>query len=80
MQANSTKLLHVIKPYIDLKPKKITVAIMGCLVNGLNEAKNADIGIYGLKNKFVIYANHKKIGTFDFTHTLKTFKSIYNAM
>ena len=80
MQVNSTKLLHVIKPYIDLKPKKITVAIMGCLVNGLNEAKNADIGIYGLKNKFVIYANHKKIGTFDFTHTLKTFKSIYDAM
>ena len=80
MQANTTKLLKVIKPYIDLNPKKITVAIMGCLVNGLNEAKNADIGIYGLKNKFVIYANHKEIGIFDFNHTLKTFKSIYDVM
>lgn len=80
MQANSAKLQKIIKPYIDLKPKKITVAIMGCLVNGLNEAKNADIGIYGLKNKFVIYANHKEIGIFDFNHTLKTFKSIYDVM
>ena len=42
--------------------------------------KNADIGIYGLKNKFVIYANHKEIGIFNFNHTLKTFKSIYDVM
>ena len=80
IQANSIKLLKLIKPYIDLNPKKITVAIMGCLVNGLNEAKNADIGIYGLKDKFAIYANHKKIGIFNFNDTLKMFKTVYQTM
>ncbi len=35
--------------------KNITVAIMGCVVNGPGEAKNADIGIAGGKNCGVIF-------------------------
>ena len=71
------KLLNEIKLITDLKPKDITVAIMGCLVNGINEAKNANIGIYGLKNKYVIYSNSKKIGIFNYNEVLKKFKSLY---
>jgi (E)-4-hydroxy-3-methylbut-2-enyl-diphosphate synthase len=35
--------------------KNITVAIMGCVVNGPGEAKEADIGIAGGKEKVVIF-------------------------
>lgn len=35
--------------------KNITVAIMGCVVNGPGEAKEADIGIAGGKNEGLIF-------------------------
>lgn len=35
--------------------KKITVAVMGCIVNGPGEAKEADIGIAGGKGRAVIF-------------------------
>ena len=35
--------------------KDITVAIMGCVVNGPIEAKNADIGIAGGKNEALLF-------------------------
>ena len=35
--------------------KPITVAVMGCVVNGLDEAKDADIGITGSGNSVVIF-------------------------
>ncbi len=76
-QINLFKLLSEIKPIIDFNPKNITVAIMGCLVNGINESKNANIGIYGLKNKYVVYLRHKKIGIFNYSETINKFKSIY---
>ena len=39
--------------------KNITVAIMGCVVNGPGEASAADIGIAGGKNRGVIFKNGK---------------------
>ena len=39
--------------------KDITVAIMGCVVNGPGEAKEADIGIAGGKNCGVLFKNGK---------------------
>ena len=47
--------------------KDITVAIMGCQVNGPGEAKNADVAITGIGNSTFIYRNgelFKKV-TFD---------------
>ena len=40
--------------------KKIKVAIMGCAVNGLGEAKEADIGIAGGKGEFLLFARGEK--------------------
>ncbi len=37
----------------------ITVAIMGCAVNGIGEGKKADIGLAGGKNKFIIFKKGK---------------------
>jgi (E)-4-hydroxy-3-methylbut-2-enyl-diphosphate synthase len=41
----------------------ITIAVMGCSVNGPGEAKEADIGIAGGKDSAVIFKKGKKIAT-----------------
>jgi (E)-4-hydroxy-3-methylbut-2-enyl-diphosphate synthase len=41
----------------------ITIAVMGCAVNGPGEAKEADIGIAGGKNSAVIFKKGKKVAT-----------------
>lgn len=43
--------------------KPITVAVMGCVVNGPGEAKHADIGIAGGKDKAVIFKKGEVIKT-----------------
>jgi len=42
---------------------KLKIAIMGCVVNGPGEAKDADIGIAGGKNSGVLFRKGKKIRT-----------------
>ena len=41
--------------------KDITIAVMGCVVNGPGEAKHADIGIAGGDGKGVLFRNGEKI-------------------
>ena len=43
--------------------KDIKVAVMGCVVNGIGEAGEADIGIAGGDGKAVIFAHGKKLFT-----------------
>jgi (E)-4-hydroxy-3-methylbut-2-enyl-diphosphate synthase len=43
--------------------KPIKVAVMGCVVNGPGEAKDADIGIACGKGRAVLFKKGKKIGT-----------------
>ena len=47
--------------YLEDNNYKITVAVMGCVVNGPGEAKNADIGIAGGKGQYVIFKKGKVI-------------------
>lgn len=42
--------------------KKLTVAVMGCAVNGPGEAKNADIGIAGGDNEWLLIKQGEVIG------------------
>jgi (E)-4-hydroxy-3-methylbut-2-enyl-diphosphate synthase len=42
-------------------PKPITIAVMGCEVNGIGEAREADIGVACGKNSGVIFAEGEKI-------------------
>lgn len=39
----------------------LKIAVMGCVVNGLGEGKEADFGIAGGKNKSIIFARGEKI-------------------
>jgi (E)-4-hydroxy-3-methylbut-2-enyl-diphosphate synthase len=45
--------------------KDVTVAVMGCVVNGPGEARHADLGITGAGNKAVIFAHGQAIRTVD---------------
>lgn len=60
--------------------KNITIAVMGCVVNGPGEGKHADLGIAGTKDKVIIFKKGKIIRTIDakdadkvFEEELKTF-------
>lgn len=45
--------------------KDVTIAIMGCVVNGPGEGKHADLGIAGGKDKVIIFKKGKIIQTID---------------
>ncbi len=51
---------QVEKKILDIQPKKrIDVAIMGCIVNGPGEAKEADLGLAGGKNEALLFKKGK---------------------
>lgn len=60
-QVDVTGLAHKVMDYLETVNKPIHVAIMGCVVNGPGEAKNADIGIAGGKHEYVIFKKDKVI-------------------
>ncbi len=43
--------------------RPITVAVMGCVVNGPGEAEDADVALCGGKDKAMIYCRGKKVAT-----------------
>ena len=50
--------------YLEKIQKPVHVAVMGCVVNGPGEAKNADIGIAGGLNEFVIFKKEEILGRY----------------
>ena len=60
-QVNVENLARKVMSYLEDVNKPIHVAVMGCIVNGPGEAKNADIGIAGGKHEFVIFKKDKVI-------------------
>ena len=60
-QVDVIKLSQQVMNYLETINKPIHVAVMGCVVNGPGEAKNADIGIAGGKHEFVIFKKDKVI-------------------
>jgi len=55
------KLVKEVDRYTSNLKKNLNIAVMGCIVNGPKEAKNADIGIAFGKNKAAIFAKGKAI-------------------
>lgn len=56
-QYNMFSIVDEIETFLDSINYPITVAIMGCAVNGPGEASNADIGIAGGKNEALLFKN-----------------------
>ena len=48
-----------VSDYLNTINKNITVAVMGCIVNGPGEGKHADIGLAGGNKSFVIFKKGK---------------------
>ena len=46
--------------------RDITVAVMGCVVNGPGEAREADYGIAGGKDKGLLFKKGQVLGTYDY--------------
>jgi (E)-4-hydroxy-3-methylbut-2-enyl-diphosphate synthase len=47
-------------------PRDITVAVMGCVVNGPGEAREADYGIAGGKGKGILFKKGVVLGTYPY--------------
>jgi (E)-4-hydroxy-3-methylbut-2-enyl-diphosphate synthase len=72
-EINLTPLVKKVKRAVQKISTPITIAIMGCVVNGPGEAKEADIGIAGGKGVGVLFKKGrvvKKIREADFASVL----------
>lgn len=58
-QVDVEALARKVMDYLETVNKPIHVAVMGCVVNGPGEAKNADIGIAGGHHEYVIFKKDK---------------------
>lgn len=63
IQYNMLPIVKQIEDYLETINKNITVAIMGCAVNGPGEAKEADIGVAGGKESATLFKHGKIIKT-----------------
>ena len=58
--------------------KDITVAIMGCAVNGPGEARSADLGITGAGDKVLLFRHGEVVRTIDASEADKAFEEELN--
>lgn len=61
IQYNMIPIAKEIEEYLSNVNKPITVAVMGCAVNGPGEAKDADLGIAGGKGEAILFKKGKII-------------------
>ena len=54
-------IVNEIEQFLHTIHKEITVAIMGCVVNGPGEAREANIAVAGGKNEALLFIDGKKI-------------------
>jgi len=60
--------------------KDITVAVMGCVVNGPGEGRHADLGIAGTNDKAIIFKKGKIVRTVDAKDADKVFEEELNTL
>ncbi len=64
-QVNLIAIADEVESRLQSVNKDITVAVMGCIVNGPGEAREADIGMAGGKGKFAIFKKGEVLCTVD---------------
>ena len=69
------KLTKEIEKIIQNINKPLKIAVMGCIVNGLGEAREANLGIVGIKNGALITKNGKIVKRVKEKDILKVFKN-----
>lgn len=63
-EVDLSQLVSRIEPKLENLDSDVTVAIMGCAVNGPGEAKEADLGIAGGKGEYLLFKKGIVIGKF----------------
>jgi len=59
--------------------RDITVAVMGCVVNGPGEAREADYGVAGGKDKGLLFKKGRVVGTYDYDQLLDRLMELINS-
>ena len=72
---NMFPIANEINSYINNFKGNFTVAVMGCVVNGPGEAKEADLGIAGGKNCAILFKHGKVIRKLPYDQIIKTLKA-----
>ncbi len=57
-------LAKAVEDQLKDRPEKLSVAVMGCVVNGPGEAKEADVGVCGGKDCAAVFANGVVVGKY----------------
>ena len=63
MEINLLRMVEEVKTGLQDIDQPITVAVMGCVVNGPGEAEGADVALCGGREKAMIYRSGKKVAT-----------------
>jgi (E)-4-hydroxy-3-methylbut-2-enyl-diphosphate synthase len=74
-QLDMIDIAKAVEQYLETVDKDIKVAVMGCVVNGPGEAKEADIGIAGGKDKAILFKNGQRVRILDAENLLEDFIS-----
>ena len=61
LQFDMDAVTQEVEQRLEAYEEAIEVAVLGCAVNGIGEAKHADFGIAGAKNEGVVFAHGKAI-------------------
>ena len=56
-------LAQAVEERLQGRPERLTVAVMGCVVNGPGEAREADVGIAGGRGKASLFRKGQVVGT-----------------
>ena len=65
-RADVMKLVKVVEPLLKNLPDGVSVAVMGCEVNGPKEARHAQYGIAGTPGGALLFREGKSIGEYKF--------------
>jgi (E)-4-hydroxy-3-methylbut-2-enyl-diphosphate synthase len=76
IQYDMTSIIKELETYLDTVNKNITIAVMGCPVNGPGEAKHADIGVAGGKDYSLIFKKGKVVDKVNNKNIFKTLKKM----
>lgn len=74
IQYDMLPIVKEMEAYLDTVNKPIDVAIMGCPVNGPQEASRADIGVAGGKDSAILFKKGQHIKTIPQNEIVKTLK------
>lgn len=79
-EINLIELAKEVEKSLSHIKKPITVAVMGCVVNGPGEARHADIGVAGGKDKAIIFKKGQIIKTVTHDQILEVLLTEINAI